>query len=176
MTPCDVCTAIAWAWGTEWVTGMNSTSNGPTVTVSPSPTGCMSVFLVRPASSIRFRARPRVSARPVDRQRIVAQVADAVAVAQQVLDGADVVLVAVGEHERLDALGVLPQVGEVGQDQIDPVHVRVGEHQPAVDEDDRAVGIVGGALLDRHAVAADLAETAEEDDSTERPRLGRVPT
>ena len=26
-TPCGVCTAMAWAWGTLWVTGMNSTSN-----------------------------------------------------------------------------------------------------------------------------------------------------
>ncbi len=103
--------------------------------------------------------------RPVDRQRAVAEVADTVAVAEQVLDGADVVLVAVGEDERLDPLGVLPQVGEVGQDQVDPVHVRVGEHQPAVDEHDRAARIVDGALLDRHAVAADLAEPPEEHDA-----------
>ncbi len=110
---------------------------------------------------------------PVDRQRTVAEVADAVAVAQQVLDGADVVLVAVGEDERLDPLGVLPQVGEIGQDQVDPVHVRVGKHQPTVDEHDRAAGIVDRALLDRHAVATDLAEPAEEDDA-DRNRAAAV--
>ena len=106
----------------------------------------------------------------VDRQRIVAQVADPVVVAQEVLDGTDVVLVAVRQHERLDALGVLAQIGEVGQDQVDPVHVRVGKHQPAVDEDDRAVGVVDGALLDGHAVAADLAEPTEEHDPDRRCR------
>jgi hypothetical protein len=83
---------------------------------------------------------------------------------QEELDAADVVLVAVGGDERDDAVGVLAQVGEVGQDQVDAVHVGFGEHEAAVDEHDRAVGS-SGALLDRHAVAADLAEATEEDDA-----------
>ena len=88
--------------------------------------------------------------RAVDRER---------AVAQQVRQAADVVLVAVGGDARLDAVGVLAQVREVGQDEVDAVHVGVGEHQPAVDEQQAAV------LLEHHAVAADLAETAEEGDA-----------
>ena len=79
--------------------------------------------------------------------------------AQQVLQRADVVLVAVGGDDALDAVGVLAQPREVGQDEIDAVHVGVGEHQPAVDQQHLAL------LLDGHAVAADLTETAEEDDA-----------
>jgi hypothetical protein len=56
------------------------------------------------------------------------------AVAQEVRQAADVVLVAVGGHARLDAVGVLAQVREVGEDEVDAVHVGVGEHEPAVDE------------------------------------------
>ena len=68
----------------------------------------------------------------------------------------------------VDAVGVLAQVGEVGQHEVDAVHVGTGEHQPAVDEQDAAV--VADALLDRHAVAADLPEPAEEDDADRRQR------
>ena len=63
---------------------------------------------------------------------------------------------------RVDAVGVLAQVREVGQHEVDAVHVGAGEHQPAVDEQDPAV--VADALLDGHAVAADLPEPAEEDE------------
>ena len=59
---------------------------------------------------------------------------------------------------RLDAVGVLAQVGEVGQDEVDAGHVGVGEHDPAVDDEDAVVD------LEAEAVAADLAEPAEEDD------------
>ena len=86
--------------------------------------------------------------------------------AQQELDAADVVLVAVGGDEAVDALGVVAQVGEVGQHEVDAVQVGPGEHQPAVDEQDPAV--VAEALLDRHAVAADLPEPAEEDEADGR--------
>ncbi len=64
MTPCGVCTAMAWAWGTEWVTGMNSTSNGPIIRRSPSATVISSVRPSSPASSMRLRARPSVTAEP----------------------------------------------------------------------------------------------------------------
>ena len=67
------------------------------------------------------------------------------------------VLVAVGEDDRLDRVGVVAQVREVGQHQVDAGHVGVGEHDPAVEDDDPAVD------LDARAVAADLAEAAEED-------------
>ena len=60
-------------------------------------------------------------------------------------------------------VGVLAQIGEVGQDEVDAVQVGAGEHQPAVDEQDAAV--VAGPLLDRHAVASDLPQPAEEDEA-----------
>ena len=85
------------------------------------------------------------------------------------------VLVAVGGDDGDDAGGVLAQVGEVGEHEVDPVHVGIGEHQPAVDEHDLTIGTVAGrtaAELDRHAVAADLAEPAEEDDRTASRRAG----
>ena len=64
ITPCGVWNAVANPWGTECVTGMNSTSNGPILRRSPSDTGMRSVLPSSPASSIRFLASPRVSAEP----------------------------------------------------------------------------------------------------------------
>ena len=68
------------------------------------------------------------------------------------------VLVAVREHDRLDVLGALAQVGEVRQHEVDAELVGRGEHQPGVDHDDPAV------VLDDHHVLADLAEPAERQD------------
>ena len=70
-------------------------------------------------------------------------------------DGADVVLVAVGEHQRLDVVEAVPDRVEVGQDQVDARVVLLGEEHPAVDDQQAAV-----VLEDGH-VAADLAEAAE---------------
>ncbi len=161
--PWAVWTPIACACGTECVTGMNSIVNGPISTDSLSATGRMSQ---RPSSRGLLDAVPGQTERQlgtVDRQRLVAEMTDAVVVAQQELDAADVVLVPVGRHERDDRVGVVAQVGEVGEHEVDAVHVGIGEHQTAVDQHDRPV--VTGPLLDRHAVPADLAETAEEDDA-----------
>ena len=63
---------------------------------------------------------------------------DVRALAQQVRHRADVVLVAVGEHDRLDVVEAVPQVGEVRQDQVDAGLVLLREQHPAVD--DRAAG------------------------------------
>jgi hypothetical protein len=73
-----------------------------------------------------------------------------------------VVLVAVGQHDRLDVVRALAQVGEVGQDEVDPELVGRREHQPGVDDQDAAV------VLDDHHVLADLAQAAEGQDA-ERP-------
>ena len=80
-------------------------------------------------------------------------------IAQQELEAADVVLVTVRGHTTDDAVRVLAEEREVGQHQVDAVHVGVGEHEPAVDEQQLVV------LLEHHAVASDLAETAEEVDA-----------
>ena len=75
--------------------------------------------------------------------------------AQHVGQRADVVLVAVGEDDRLDVVGAVAQVGEVGQDEVDPEHLGGREHQAGVDDDDPAV------VLDDGHVLADLPQPAE---------------
>ncbi len=64
ITPWGVWNAVANAWGTEWVTGMNSTSHGPIRRRSPSRTGTNCARSASPASSTRFRASARVSSDP----------------------------------------------------------------------------------------------------------------
>ena len=87
--------------------------------------------------------------RPVDRDGDVAQ---------EVGEPAGVVLVGVREHHALDPVGVLAQVREVGQDEVDAGHVGVGEHEPAVDDEDAPLD------LEAEAVPPDLAQPAEEDE------------
>ena len=72
------------------------------------------------------------------------------------------VLVAVGDHDRLDVLRALAQVGEVGQHEVDADHLRGREAQPDVDDDDPAV------LLDDRHVLADLSQPAEGQDAQRR--------
>jgi hypothetical protein len=98
--------------------------------------------------------------RPVDRRGDVAQ---------QVRETADVVLVPVREHHALDAVGVVAQVGEIGQHEVDAGHVGVGEHQPAVDDEDPPVD------LEAEAVASDLPQSAEEDDADRVRHAERLP-
>ena len=158
MTPCGVCTAIAWACGTLWVTGMNSTSNGPICTRSPSATACSSVLPSSPASSMRLRARPSVSADPYTGTLISRS---------RNCDAADVVLVTVRGDDGDDPVGVLAQVREVRQHEVDPVHVGIGEHQPAVDQQQLPVGTVArrtAADLDRPHSCGRSPQSAEEDD------------
>ena len=68
------------------------------------------------------------------------------------------VLVAVGQHDRLDVVDPPAQVGEVGQDEVDAEHLGGREHQAGVDDDDPAV------VLDDGHVLADLPEPAERQD------------
>ena len=83
----------------------------------------------------------------------------AVQLAQHERQRPDVVLVRVGEHDRLDVVGSVAQVGEVRQDEVDAELIRRREHQPGVDDDDPAVE------LDDHHVLADLTEPAQRKDS-----------
>ena len=83
---------------------------------------------------------------------------DVLALAQEVGHRADVVLVAVREHQRLDVVEPVPDRVEVGEDQVDAGVVVLGEQHAAVDDQQPAV-----VLEDGH-VAADLAEAAERDD------------
>ena len=71
---------------------------------------------------------------------------------------ADVVLVPVGDHDASDARAEAVERREVGVDDVDP-EAAVVERDAAVDEQSFA------ALLDRHAVHADLAEASERKDA-----------
>ena len=78
---------------------------------------------------------------------------------QHVRQAADVVLVGVGDEERADLLAVLLEIRDVGDDEVDAEHLLVGEHEPAVDDDDVV------AVLEEVHVLADLAHPAERDDA-----------
>ena len=54
---------------------------------------------------------------------------------------------------------LLVEVGDVGDDDVDPVHLLIGEGQPAVDDDD----LVGE--LEHGHVLADLTDAAERGDT-----------
>ena len=92
--------------------------------------------------------------------------------AQQVGHRADVVLVAVREHDRVDVVETVGDVLEVGQDQVDAGVVVLGEEHAAVD-DEQPPGV-----LEHGHVAADLAEPPEGDDADavlrERRRGGQL--
>ena len=83
---------------------------------------------------------------------------DVGALAEEIGQAADVVLVAVGQHDADDLVEAVTDPGEVGQDHVDAGLVLLGEENPAVDDQQLAL-----VLEDRH-VAADLAEAAERHD------------
>ncbi len=85
-------------------------------------------------------------------------------VGQDVGQPTDMVLVGVGDQERLDLVGALAQVGDVGHDEVDAEHLLLGEHQSAIDHDDLI------AVLEHVHVLADLADTAERQDAQARVR------
>ena len=68
------------------------------------------------------------------------------------------ILVTVREDDRPDLVGVLPQVAEVREDEVDTEVLVPREGEPGIDDDDRAVALVDGHVL------PDLAETPEGDD------------
>ncbi len=78
---------------------------------------------------------------------------------QQVRQRADVVLMAVGQHDRLHPVGAFGQVGDVRVYQINPEHVALGKHQPGVDHQDVPV------VLQCQQILADLAEAAKRHDA-----------
>ena len=59
-------------------------------------------------------------------------------------------------HASNNTFAVLNQKCEVWKHQVDAVHVRIGEHESAVDEQQLVV------LLEHHAVATNLAKTAQK--------------
>jgi hypothetical protein len=75
-----------------------------------------------------------------------------------------VILVTVGEHNRVDLVEPLAHVLEVRQHEVDARHLGVRERQADVDDQQPAVE------LDTRHVAPDLADAAEEDDADRGPR------
>ena len=154
--PAGVKYAVANECGTEWVTGMNWQSKGPIRRRSPSAHGNELGAVEHPRFLDAVAGEAERELRAVDRDGDVAQ---------EVGEPAGVVLVRVGEHDALDPVGVLAEVREVGQDEVDAGHVGLGEHEPAVDDEDAPLD------LEAEAVPADLAQPAEEDE----PHCARSP-
>jgi hypothetical protein len=79
--------------------------------------------------------------------------------AQHVGERSDVVLVAVGEHDRLDLAAALAQRGEVGEHQVDAQHVGRRKHQPGIDDHDPSLALEDGHVL------SDLPQAPQGDDA-----------
>jgi hypothetical protein len=73
-----------------------------------------------------------------------------------------------GDQERPDPGAVLAQVGDVGNDQVDPEHLFVREHQAAVDHDD-----VVAVLEDVH-VLPDFPHAPQGDDPERNLRVSHL--
>jgi hypothetical protein len=69
-----------------------------------------------------------------------------------------VVFVPVGYEQTAQLMGALAYVGEVVDNDINAVHLVVGKHQAAIDDDQVVVG------LDDGHIAPDLAAAAQRDD------------
>ena len=153
ITPAGVVIASATQSGMLCVTRMNSIVNGPIVTTSRGLTvlsRSLRVDLVLVELRLDERERHRGA---VDR---------AVEERQHVRHRADVILVAVRQHERLDLVAPRLDVGHVGNDQIDAELIGIREHDAGVDEDR------GVLPRHRHHVHAELADAAQWDDLERR--------
>ena len=68
------------------------------------------------------------------------------------------VLMAMGDEKAADTGTVLDEVGHIGDDEVDAVHVVPGEGHAAVHHDDLTAALIGGHVL------ADLIQTAQGND------------
>ena len=80
----------------------------------------------------------------------------------QVKDGAVMVLVAVGEDQAEDVVGVLLEKGGIGHDQLDTGLVRAAKGDPAIDHDPLAI-VEAAEAIGSH-VHADLADAPKGDE------------
>lgn len=72
---------------------------------------------------------------------------------------ADVILMAVGKQDALDLVGVLKEIGHVGDDDVHPQHILIWKHEAAVYDQDLAAELQGGHVL------ADLGDAPQGDDA-----------
>jgi len=77
---------------------------------------------------------------------------------EDVGDGPDVVLMAMGDEQAPQPGSVLDEIGDVGDDAVDAVHIIAGECHAAVHHNDLPAVLIGGHVL------ADLVETAQRND------------
>ena len=138
------------ASGIEWPTRNGITVNGADRDCSSPGSSGSSGLLWSLCSLILLPEQAAREGRRVDRH--------ARELGQDVRQPADVVLVGMRDEERLDLVAAFLEVGDVGHDEVDAEHLLVGEHQPAVDDDDVV------AVLEHVHVLADLAHAAERDD------------
>ncbi len=68
---------------------------------------------------------------------------------------ANVIFVAVREHDGFDQMAILFEIGDVGNDEVDAEEFGFGEHHAGVDDDD------GVAEARSHHVHSEFAETTE---------------
>ena len=99
-----------------------------------------------------------------ERQRHGGAVDGTVEERHHVRHAANVVLVAMCEHEGLDVGAASFDVGQIGDDQVDAKLIRIGEHDTCVNEDG---GILPG---ERHHVHPELAKASQRDDLQRRRR------
>ena len=83
---------------------------------------------------------------------------------EQIRQGADMVLVAVGEDDRLEVV-VLVQIAEIRDHHVNAEHLLLGKHQAAVHGNRGRTTALGRAVFDQHEVEADLAQAAEGNDT-----------
>ena len=129
----------------------SSSSNGPRRTFSPA--------LQHLEGGVTKPVLLELRAHQADRQRAAVDHRRHSDLAQDVGQRPDVILVPMGEDDRLDVVGVIAEIGEVRQHQVDSQHLGGREHQPGVDHDDPPV------LLDDGHVLADLAQPPERQDA-----------
>ena len=77
---------------------------------------------------------------------------------EDVRQRADVVLVAVRQHDGLDLVLVLDEVADIRDDEVDAEHVFIREHQSRIDDEDLIIH------ADDSHILADLPQTSEGDD------------
>ena len=159
--PAPVCIAIARQPGIEWLTAKYSHSNTP----------CVRALALGDLDEHRLDAVFAALLRDQRQRELRADDRDVGPQLEQERDGADVVLVRVGQHQRLDVVEAVLDVPQVGQDQVDAGLVVAGEQHPAVDDQQPA------EMLENGHVAADFADAAQRGDPQaaggQRPRRCR---
>ena len=106
---------------------------------------CVDAHFLDPTAS-QLEAQARAVDRNVD-------------VAEEIREGADVVLVAVGDHHAPDPFFLIFQIFDViRDDQVDAQHIMVGEHNARVDDQDVA------AVFDSRHIFSNFPQSSEGDD------------